>query len=188
MNLVNFLGWENSNGIYRSEVYGELYRVVNNRLETFVPEISDWRESNIRINKLYKLKPMKQAGTWSEGFEIHNEEEWELVKAYYLQKGFDVLQNTEFRASQLIKNNVMFYAFLYYGKLETTIQELFVKRNLILKPIDWEAKHYPKHCRKIKFDDETYWQRNSNLDTVCLLEKEYTTKWYSTDVLDTLKE
>ena len=115
MDLVNFLGWEDRSGIYRSRVNGELYRIVNNRLETFVPEISDWRESNIRVNKLYKLMPMKQVGTWSEGFEIHSEEEWEFVKNYYLQ-------------------------------------------------------------------------RNSNLDTVCLFEREYVAKWHSTDVLDTLKD
>lgn len=42
-------------------------------------------------------------------------------------------------------------------------------------------KCYPKYFRKIKFDDETYWQRNSNLDTASLFEKEYTAIWHSTD-------
>ena len=176
MNLVSFLGWENSNGIYRSETNGQFYRVVDDKLETFVPEISEWRESNIRINKLYKLKPMIEVGAWSEGFKVQNKEDWKLVKYYYSQKGFEIYKSAALRATEYLENNTVFYAFIYYGKVEITTSEELVKRDLVLKPIDWRIKFYTKYVRRAK------------LDTASLFEKEYTVKWHSTDVLDTLKE
>lgn len=188
MNLVSFLEWNDNNGIYRSQIDGEFYRVVDNILEIYDFDLLEWEDCDMPINEYSKLESVEEAGFWSEGFKVQNKEDWELVKHYYSQKGFEIYQSAALRATEYLESNTVFYAFIYYGKVGTTIHELFAKRNLILKPIDWEAKHYPKHCRKIKFDDETYWQRNSNLDTVCLLEREYTAKWHSTNMSDILKD
>lgn len=176
MNLVNFLGWEHENGIYRSKANGQLYRVVDNRLEIYDPDLLEWGESTIPINMLYKLRSVEEVGFWSEGFKVQNKEDWELVKYYYSQKGYEIYKSAVLRATEYLENNTVFYASIYYGKVEITTSEELVKRDLVLKPIDWRIKFYTKHARRAK------------LDTTSLFEKEYVAKWHSADVLDILKD
>lgn len=176
MDLVDFLGWNDNNGIYRSQIDGEFYRVVDNILEIYDFDLLEWEDCDMPINKHHKLMSVEKVGVWSEGFEIHNEEEWELVKTRYLQKGYDVLESTMLTANNYLEDGIVFYMFLYAGCVQIIKNRYTVKRNLVLKPIDWRIKFYTRYVRRAK------------LDTASLFEKEYTAKWHSTDVLDTLKE
>lgn len=188
MNLTNFLGWEHDNGIYRSEVNGQFYRVVDDKLEIYDPNLLEWGECNMPINEYSKLESVEEVGFWSEGFKVHNKEEWELVKAYYLHKGYKTWDGVMFRANMHLEDNVPFYAFLDYGKVEVTTNKEIVKRDLILKSVDWEPKYYAMYFGKAKFGFQMYWQIEPNRNRVSLIEKGKVENWHSADILNTARE
>lgn len=187
MDLVSFLGWENSHGVYRSKVDEKIYRIVDNKLEVYKSHSSRWENCNMPINQYYKLKHVQKVGIWSEGFEIHNEEEWQLVKTYYLQNGYGMPDGTVFSAERYIENHVAFYVWLHYGKVQITTNKEWAKRDLILKPINWEPKYHAVYAGKADFGTPMCWQINSNRCTVSLVENNKVENWHSMGMLSTLK-
>ena len=188
MKLIDFLGWTNNNGLYRNEVNRELYRVINNTLEVYNPDRLEWEKSVITINEYVKLQFVKQTGEWIEGFEIHNADEWQLVKTYYLQNGYAMSEGVVFSADGYIENNVVFYVWPQYGEIQITTNKERAKRNLVLKPIDWEPKFYAKYAGKAKFYGEMYWRIEVNRWEVSLIGKENVVNWNSMSMLGTLRD
>ena len=188
MNLVSFLGWEYENGMYKSNIDEETYRVTEDRLEIYNPNLLKWEVCNMPINEYSKLQSVELVGIWTEGFAIHNEIEWLFAKNYFLQKDYQVPSSLVYSANNYLEENTVFYLFPCCGKLQIITDKQTAKKDLILKPVEVDSKCTVKYAGRAKFEYETFWQRNSNLDTTSLLNKEYTAKWHGIDVLDTLKD
>lgn len=188
MNLIKFLGWEYENGMYKSNIDEETYRVTEDRLEIYNPNLLKWEVCNMPINEYSKLQSVELVGLWTEGIPIHNEIEWLFAKNYFLQRDYQVPNSLVESANNYLEENTMFYLFPYYGKLQIITEKQMVKKDVILKPIEVDSKCTVKYAGREEFVYEVFWQRNSNLDTVPLFKKEYEAKWHSTDVPDTQKD
>ena len=188
MNLIDFLGWGHDHGIYRSEVDEEFYRVVNNKLEIYDPDLLEWEECKLPINEYSKLQSVEQVGVWTESFPVHNQEEWQLVKNYYLLRNYEISNSVRLAAYNYLEDGVVFYAFPYYGHIEVISNIQIVKRDLILKSIDWEPKFYAVYTGKANFGTTMYWEIKPNRREVTLVEKNKVENWNTTGMLNTARE
>lgn len=188
MSLVDFLGWASDKVLYRSEADKELYRVVNNTLEVYNPDKLEWTRCDMPINEYTTLQAVKYIGEWTEGFEIRNAEDWQLVKTYYLQNGYSKSEGVIFSADGYIENNVVFYVWPHHGRIQITTNKEWAKRDLVLKPIDWHPKYYAKYAGKAKFGTQMYWQMEGNRNEVSLVEKDRVESWHSMGMLGTLRD
>ena len=187
MNLVDFLGWEDSNGIYRSEVDGEFYRVVDNMLEIYDPDLLEWEDCDMPINEYSKLQTVEEVGVWREGFAIHNKERWELVKGYFLQNGYEISDSLSLIANIYLKEDIVFYVYQYYGHVQITTDTQVAKRDLILEPIKCPLKFYAEYIGRADFGEKMYWRINSDGSTVSLLREKAIVNWHDAGILNTLK-
>lgn len=188
MNLINFLGWEYENGMYKSNIDEEMYRVIEDKLQIYNPNLLKWEACNMPIKEYSKLQSVELVGIWTEGFAIHNEIEWLFAKNYFLHKDYEVPNSLVDSANNYLEENTVFYLFPYYGKLQIITDKQTAKKDLILKSIEVDPKCTVKYAGRAKFDYEAFWQRNSKCDTTSLFNKEYVVKWHSTDIPDSKKD
>lgn len=135
MKLVEFLNWNCKNGVYKSEVDGEIYRIVDGILEMYEPDSLEWERCNMPINKYTTLQAVKQVGEWIAGFEIYNEVNWQLVKTFYSQNGYGMPKDIVFTADRYVENRVVFYIWLEDGKIQMTTNKRWANKNLALRSI-----------------------------------------------------
>lgn len=188
MNLIDFLGWEHDQGIYRNEVDEECYKIVNNKLEIYDPDLLEWKECELPINEYSKLQSVEQVGVWREGFAIHNEEEWQLVKNYYLLRNYEISNSVRLAADNYLEDGIVFYVLPYYGRIQVISNIQIVKRDLTLRSIDWEPKFYAVYAGKANFGTTMYWEIKPNRREVALVEKDKVENWHTTGILNTARE
>lgn len=188
MSLIKFLGWEHDYGIYRSEIDKEFYRVVDNKLEIYDTDLLVWKECDLPMNEYSKLQSVEQVGIWTEGFAVHNQEEWQLIKNYYLSRNYEIPNSARLAADNYLEDGIVFYVFPHYGHIQVFKNMQIEKRDVVLRFIDWEPKFYAVYTGGANFGTTMYWEIKPNRREASLVERDKVESWHTTGMLNTTRE